>query len=107
MIGFIIGVFVGGFLGVTLMAICAASSKEPPAPDPIPESQKLHNPYAGKVAYSKYFKSYIMVTWYGGETVWKFILCDQCGRPTGWESIFAKTPASEFKWYPAGEEAKA
>lgn len=34
MIGFIIGTFAGGFIGVTFMALCVASSKEPPAPSP-------------------------------------------------------------------------
>ena len=103
MIGFIIGFFVGGFLGVTLMAICAASSKEPPAPAPEPTP---NNPYVGKVAYSEYFKSHIMVTWYAGDGMWRFITCDRRGRPTGRKSMSAKTPASEFKWVPAGEEAE-
>lgn len=34
MIGFIIGTFAGGFIGVTFMALCVASSKESPAPNP-------------------------------------------------------------------------
>jgi hypothetical protein len=41
MIGFIIGVFVGGFIGVTIMALCAASSKEPPAPEPPQEKEGM------------------------------------------------------------------
>lgn len=32
MIGFLIGVFVGAIFGVITMALCTASSKEPPAP---------------------------------------------------------------------------
>lgn len=40
MTGFIIGVFVGGFLGVTIMALCAASSKEPPTPEPPYEKEE-------------------------------------------------------------------
>jgi len=34
MTGFIIGIFVGGFIGVAFMALCVAGSKEPPAPKP-------------------------------------------------------------------------
>ncbi len=30
--GFIIGIFVGAIFGVVTMALCAASSKEPPTP---------------------------------------------------------------------------
>ena len=29
---FILGVFVGGIIGVTIMALCITSSDEPPAP---------------------------------------------------------------------------
>lgn len=31
MIGFVIGVFIGAVFGVAIMALCVASSKEPPA----------------------------------------------------------------------------
>ena len=31
MIGFIIGVFIGSIFGVAIMALCVASSEEPPA----------------------------------------------------------------------------
>lgn len=34
MTGFFIGIFIGGFIGVTFMAMCVASSYEPPASRP-------------------------------------------------------------------------
>jgi hypothetical protein len=48
MIGFIIGTFVGGFIGVTFMALCVAGSKEPPAPSPT-QGQMVYiaSPYKG------------------------------------------------------------
>lgn len=38
MTGFFVGIIIGGFVGATFMAMCVASSKEPPAPRP------PHNP---------------------------------------------------------------
>ncbi len=50
MIPFLIGAFSGGFIGVTFMAMCVASSHEPPAPRP-PRSRIVYiaSPYKGDI----------------------------------------------------------
>lgn len=50
MTGFFVGIIIGGFVGATFMAMCVASSHEPPAPRP-PRSRIVYiaSPYKGDI----------------------------------------------------------
>ena len=59
-------------------------------------------PQEGKIAFSKFFNSYIKCTRYISDTCWLFKLCNEYGGPTTHhKSRPAHTFHSDFEWmYP-------
>lgn len=108
MIGFVIGLFVGAFLGIGFMCLFVASSKEPEqivysshlegsfefdTDTDLPETHQFYN----KIAYSKYFRSYIRVVEFQDTLHWKFVLCNERGYATGVPTD-ARSSVFEFEW---------
>lgn len=63
----------------------------------VQRSGYIGNPYKNKMAYSKYFDSYIRVMAYRDDKNWTFAKCTPSGVVTGRTSD-AQTPASSFNW---------
>jgi len=113
MVGFVIGVFVGGVIGVCLMALCSAASKSESEQRTYPSQLEGHfefdtdtelpsdNPFYRKVAYSKYFGSFIKVVTFEDTLHWEFALCDELGYTKGLP-MKAKSSVFEFEWREIG-----
>jgi len=108
-IGFVIGLFVGALIGVGTMALCCASSKEVSEQKVYPSHLEgswefdtdtgllKNHQFYNKMAYSKYFRSYIRVVEFQDTLHWKFVLCNERGYATSSPET-ARASVFEFAW---------